>query len=118
MFVDLAEAEREMGIATGDTKEVTSDDLAVDYTTKMPLFAIRPHQTLVIKAVGGKLSGPGSVGGGRLLSGSVVNDGAEVHFTADKLFHNHQGTGNSWIHKTDADGQSLTLRFGYLITKG
>lgn len=118
-FVDVKEAERELGIASGDTKEITTAALKDDGDSgaELPLMAIRPHQTLVIKAVDGKLSCPGCVGGGRLLHGEAVKDGAEAHFKAHHWCPGAQGNGNAWIHLTDADGKSRKLCFGYLVTK-
>jgi hypothetical protein len=117
-FIDEVQAERELGFAHGDIKEVTSNELVVEGDEQeLPLFAIRPHQTLKIKAVGGKLSNPGCVATGRFLKGAIVDGGEEAHFRAHEWCAGAQGNGNAWVHITDADGQSKKLRFGYLITK-
>lgn len=116
--VPVEEACQQFGIATGDEKVVTSTDLLPDgQAGDLPLMVIRPNQTLVIKAVNGKLNCPGSVGGGRLLKGEASEDGSEARFTGHMFGKGHQGNGNSWITLTDADGNHTKLTFGYLITK-
>ncbi len=118
-FVDLEEAQKMLGIAVGDTKEITTAELREeDAAGDLPLMAVRPHQTLVIKAVGGTLNCPGCLGAGRMLQGEVVKDGAEAHFKAHSFCKGAQGNGSAWIHLRDADGKSRKLCFGYLLTKG
>ena len=117
-YVPVEQACHQFAIASGDEKVVNSTDLVPEgHAGNLPLMVIRPNQTLVVKAVGGKLNCPGSVGGGRLLKGEAADDGSEARYTAHWMGNGHQGNGNSWITLTDADGNHTKLTFGYLITK-
>lgn len=121
-FVPLADAERELGIASGNTKEVTSDALAIEpentSNPNRPVLVIRPHQTLIIKAVGGTLSCPGTVCGGAALRGEVVNAGTEAHYKPHWGRGMQQGEGNSWVVLTTPEGQHRRLAFSWILTKG